>query len=119
MALGNLVLGTTTLTDTNDQGRYISASSTIVGERTQLVAAKPRTAIRTREDGTLTPQQGTTWNYTETTFNTTLEVFEQFSIQIQFLADSSVTSARVASVVGQIAALLNDANITKIRNQIR
>jgi hypothetical protein len=119
MALDNLVLGSTTLIDTNDQGRYLSTSSTIVGERTSVVAARPRTAVRKREDGTLTPQQGTTWNFSENKFNTSTEVFDQFTIQIQFLGDSGVTSARIAEVLGQLAAVLTEANITKIRNQIR
>lgn len=112
-------MGTRTLTDTNDNGKYINASSTIVGETVSLVASKPRQTVRKRENGSLTPQQAFVWNYYSNLYNATTLVFDQFSIQIGCTMDSAISSSLVDTTLNDLNTCLTAGIITSIRNGVR
>lgn len=119
MALGNLTIGSAVLFDTNDSGRYIAPSSSIVGESSILQVSKPRQTVRQRADGTLTPAQGCTFNYVSNIQNTTTMVFDHFRVQLAFESDSAVSSDDLQAFLIALSAALTPEIFNKIRNSIR
>lgn len=119
MALGNLTLLNQTLFDTNDNGRYIAPSTSVVGESKVLQVSKPRQTTRVRPNATVTPAQGCTFNYTSNTLNVASSQFDHLRVHIAFEADSAVESSELVTFLHSFADLITVELVNKVRNNIR
>lgn len=119
MALGNQTIATVVYTDTNDQGRYIAPSTSVVGEVSTLVVSRPRNTNRQRENGTYTPSQACTFSLNRKIWNPTTLVFDEFQVQCTYTADSAVTSATLNSHLTGLAGILTATLLTSNRNGTR
>lgn len=119
MALGNLLLGTRTFTDTNDNGRYLLPSTSVVGETSIITCSRLRKVTRTRDDGSLVASTGFELSLLENIYSNPLLNFELSKVRIVLDLDNPVTSASMATRVAQLAAVFTEARITQIRNGMR
>lgn len=119
MALGNLTKNATVFTDTNNQGQYIAASTSIVGETQRITVSKPRSSVRTRENGSLTPEQSVTFTFFANVWNSTKLQFDARSVSVQITADSEVSSTVLDADLSDMNTLITAAMITSCRNGLR
>jgi hypothetical protein len=119
MALGNQTIATVVYTDTNDQGRYIAPSTSVVGEVSTLVVSRPRSTNRLRADGRYTPQQACTFTLNRKIWNPTTLVFDEHQLQVSYVADSAVTSSALSNQLAGLAGILTAPLLTSNRNGTR